>query len=52
MAEMVKLSVNGQEVEVEAGKNLIDAVGAVGIEIPIYAIILLLAQTAIVVCVW
>lgn len=34
MAEMVKLSVNGQEVEVEAGKNLIDAVGAVGIEIP------------------
>lgn len=34
MAEMVKLFVNGQEVEVEAGKNLIDAVGAVGIEIP------------------
>jgi NADH-quinone oxidoreductase subunit G len=34
MAEMVKLFVNGQEVEVEAGKNLIDAIGAVGIEIP------------------
>ncbi|PIE60481.1 MAG: NADH-quinone oxidoreductase subunit G [Desulfobulbus propionicus] len=34
MAEMVKLFVNGQEVEVESGKNLIDAVGAVGIEIP------------------
>ncbi|MCP3893075.1 MAG: 2Fe-2S iron-sulfur cluster binding domain-containing protein, partial [Bacteroides sp.] len=31
---MVKLFVNGQEVEVESGKNLIDAVGAVGIEIP------------------
>lgn len=34
MAEKVKLFVNGQEVEVEAGKNLIDAFGAVGIEIP------------------
>ncbi len=34
MAEMVKLFVNGQEVEVESGKNLIDAIGAVGIEIP------------------
>ncbi len=34
MAEMIKLFVNGNEVEVEAGKNLIDAVGAVGIEIP------------------
>lgn len=34
MAEMVKLFVNGQEVEVEAGKNLIDAIGAIGIEIP------------------
>ncbi len=34
MAEMIKLFVNGSEVEVEAGKNLIDAVGAVGIEIP------------------
>lgn len=34
MAEMVKLFVNGEEVEVEEGKNLIDAVGAVGIEIP------------------
>ena len=34
MAEMVKLFVNGEEVEVEAGKNLIDAIGAVGIEIP------------------
>jgi NADH-quinone oxidoreductase subunit G len=34
MAEMIKLFVNGQEVEVESGKNLIDAVGAVGIEIP------------------
>jgi len=34
MAEMVKLFVNGQEVEVESGKNLIDAVAAVGIEIP------------------
>ena len=34
MAEMIKLFVNGEEVEVEAGKNLIDAIGAVGIEIP------------------
>jgi len=34
MAEKVKLFVNGQEVEVEAGKNLIDAFGAIGIEIP------------------
>jgi NADH-quinone oxidoreductase subunit G len=34
MADMIKLFVNGIEVEVEAGKNLIDAVGAVGIEIP------------------
>lgn len=34
MAEMVKLFVNGQEVEVESGKNLIDALNAVGIEIP------------------
>ena len=34
MAEKVKLFVNGQEVEVESGKNLIDAIGAVGIEIP------------------
>jgi len=34
MAEMIKLFVNGNEVEVEAGKNLIDAIGAVGIEIP------------------
>ncbi|MBE0583555.1 MAG: (2Fe-2S)-binding protein, partial [Desulfofustis sp.] len=34
MAEMVKLFVNGQEVEVEAGKNLIDALQVVGIEIP------------------
>jgi len=34
MAEMIKLFVNGSEVEVEAGKNLIDAIGAVGIEIP------------------
>jgi NADH-quinone oxidoreductase subunit G len=34
MAEMVKLFVNGVEVEVEKGKNLIDAIGAVGIEIP------------------
>ncbi len=31
---MVKLFVNGEEVEVESGKNLIDAIGAVGIEIP------------------
>ena len=30
----MKLFVNGREVEVEAGKNLIDAIGAVGIEIP------------------
>jgi len=34
MAEMVKLVVNGQEVEVESGKNLIDALKVVGIEIP------------------
>ena len=34
MAEMVKLFVNGQEVEVEQGKNLIDALSVVGIEIP------------------
>lgn len=34
MAEKVKLFVNGQEVEVDSGKNLIDAIGAVGIEIP------------------
>ncbi len=34
MAETIKLFVNGCEVEVEAGKNLIDAIGAVGIEIP------------------
>ena len=34
MAEMVKLFVNGVEVEVEAGKNLIDAIGAIGIKIP------------------
>ncbi len=34
MAEMVKLFVNGREVEVEAGKNLVDAIGAIGIEIP------------------
>ncbi len=34
MADTVKLFVNGQEVEVESGKNLIDAIGAVGIEIP------------------
>ena len=34
MSEMVKISVNGQEVEVEEGKNLIDALAAVGIEIP------------------
>ena len=34
MAEKIKLFVNGQEVEVESGKNLIDALGAVGIEIP------------------
>jgi NADH-quinone oxidoreductase subunit G len=34
MAEMVKLFVNGVEVEVESGKNLIDALNVVGIEIP------------------
>ncbi len=34
MADKIKLFVNGQEVEVESGKNLIDAIGAVGIEIP------------------
>ena len=34
MAEMIELFVNGVAVQVEAGKNLIDAVGAVGIEIP------------------
>lgn len=34
MAEKIKLFVNGEEVEVEKGKNLIDAMGAVGIEIP------------------
>ena len=34
MVEMVKLFVNGQEVEVESGKNLIDALKVVGIEIP------------------
>jgi NADH-quinone oxidoreductase subunit G len=34
MADMIKLFVNGEEVEVEKGKNLIDAIGAVGIEIP------------------
>ncbi len=34
MAEMVKLFVNGQEVEVESGKNLIDALAVAGIEIP------------------
>ncbi|MCP4338337.1 MAG: 2Fe-2S iron-sulfur cluster binding domain-containing protein [Desulfobulbaceae bacterium] len=34
MAEKIKLFVNGVEVEVESGKNLIDAIGAVGIEIP------------------
>ncbi len=34
MAETVKLFVNGQEVEVESGKNLIDALKIVGIEIP------------------
>ncbi len=34
MADKVKLFVNGQEVEVESEKNLIDAIGAVGIEIP------------------
>ena len=34
MAEMIKLFVNGVEVEVESGKNLIDALKVVGIEIP------------------
>ncbi len=34
MADKIKLFVNGTEVEVESGKNLIDAIGAVGIEIP------------------
>ncbi len=34
MADKIKLFVNGAEVEVESGKNLIDAIGAVGIEIP------------------
>jgi len=34
MAETVKLFVNGQEVEVESGKNLIDAFKVIGIEIP------------------
>ena len=34
MAEMIELFVNGVAVKVEAGKNLIDAVGAVGIKIP------------------
>lgn len=34
MAETVKLFVNGVEVEVESGKNLIDALKVVGIEIP------------------
>ncbi|MBU1567319.1 MAG: (2Fe-2S)-binding protein [Proteobacteria bacterium] len=34
MADTINLFVNGVEVEVEAGKNLIDAIGAVGIEIP------------------
>ena len=34
MAEKVQLFVNGQEVEVEAGKNLIDAFGAIGVKIP------------------
>lgn len=34
MADKIKLFVNGVEVEVEAGKNLVDAIGAVGIEIP------------------
>jgi len=34
MAKMVKLFVNGREVEVESGKNLIDALKVVGIEIP------------------
>ncbi|SDP56903.1 2Fe-2S iron-sulfur cluster-binding protein [Desulforhopalus singaporensis] len=34
MADKIKLFVNGEEVEVESGKNLVDAVSAVGIEIP------------------
>jgi NADH-quinone oxidoreductase subunit G len=34
MTEMIKLFVNGEEVEVESGKNLIDALEKVGIEIP------------------
>ncbi len=34
MAEKIKLFVNGEEVEVEPGRNLIDAIGAAGIEIP------------------
>ena len=34
MAEMVKLFVNGREVEVESGKNLIDAFKVIGVEIP------------------
>jgi NADH-quinone oxidoreductase subunit G len=34
MADKIKLFVDGVEVEVEAGKNLVDAIGAVGIEIP------------------
>ncbi len=34
MADMIKLFVNGEEVEVASGRNLIDAVRAVGIEIP------------------
>lgn len=34
MADKIKLFVNDVEVEVEAGKNLVDAIGAIGIEIP------------------
>ena len=34
MADKITLFVNGVEVEVESGKNLIDAVAAAGIEIP------------------
>ena len=34
MADTIKLFVNGVEVEVPAGKNLVDAVAAVGIKIP------------------
>lgn len=34
MADKIKLFVNGDEVEVESGKNLVDAIGAAGIEIP------------------